>query len=157
MQFGDNAQAFAGDGIIIGGALIATAFSIVALVNKGRARTPSAIETNFLAHLFGRPPAPNSELPDEVWRYLDTPLVGEKTSARQQLVDKWVREGRVSLAPTAAARARIDQLTRPVARHELAPGGLFDDRADMLGDLRSRVASMNIDLQLLVRQVRAHR
>jgi hypothetical protein len=157
MQFDGNRQAFAGDGIIIGGAAIATAFSIVALTRRKQGRTPHAIETGFLAPLLGRTPSADSTLPEPVWRYLDTPLAGEPGSLRRQLVDRWVRRGTIARTDSPSARRKIDLLTRPISRREVVPADVLDDRAEMLADLRSRVAGMHVELQALVAEVRAHR
>jgi hypothetical protein len=156
MQFDGNGQAFAGDGIIIAGAAIATAFSIVALTRKNQGRTPHAITTNFLAPLLGRTPSADSMLPEPVWRYLDTPLAGEPGSLRSQLIELWGRRGTIARTDSPSMRRKIDLLTRPVSRREVVPADVLDDRAEMLADLRSRVASMHVELQALVREVRAH-
>lgn len=157
MQFDGTGTAFAGDGLIIGGAAIATAFSIVALARKNRGLPPHAIETNFLAPLLGRAPTAESALPEPVWRYLDTTLAGEPDSLRRQLVERWVRRGTVSRADSPAMRRKIDLLTRPVSRREVIPADVLDDRAEMLADLRTVVSGMHVELQNLVREVRARR
>ena len=155
LQFGDQAEIKSGYGVIIGGAALAAAFSIVALVQKNQGRPPYSIETNYLARLLGRDPTPKSELPELVWRYLDTPLVGESGSYRSQLVDRFIHEGRLSQLPTAPAQRKIDYLTKPILRGELVPTDVLDTRVDMLDDLRSRVAAMKLDLELLMSHVSA--
>jgi hypothetical protein len=155
LEFGDQAEIQAGYGVIIGGAALAAAFGIVALAQKSQGRPPYSIETNYLARLLGRSPTPRSELPEAVWRYLDTPLVGEPGSYRSQLVDRFIHEGSLSQVPTAAAQRKIDFLTKPISRGELVPTDVLDTRVNMLDDLRSRVAAMKLDLELLTRHLKA--
>ena len=157
MQFDGNGQAYAGDGIIVGGAAIATAFSIVALTRKNQGRSPHAITTNFLAPLLGRTPTADSTLPEPVWRYLDTPLAGEPGSLRSRLVEQWTRRGTLPRGDSPAVRHTLDLLTRPISRREVVPADVLDDRAEMLADLRSGVAGLHVELQELVREVRAQR
>src|SRR5262249_51442369 len=105
-----------GNGIIIGGAALAASFTVVALTRKNRSRPPFAIETNFLAQMFGRTPTPASTLPDPVWSYLDTAFAGERASIRSQLLDAWVKQKSVSFAPSATARHTLDLLTSPISQ-----------------------------------------
>jgi hypothetical protein len=156
MQFGDSTETRIGDGIIIGGAALAAAFSIVALVKKSRGPPLLPIETNCLAGLFGRAPTRESELPKEVWRYLDAPLPGDSASFRSQLVERFAKEGSLSLGSSPEARHKIDLLTRPISQREVIAASMLDLRARMLDDLRTRVAGMKDDLQLLNEQVQAH-
>jgi hypothetical protein len=155
LQFDGSAQAFAGDGVVLGGAAIATAFSIVALTRKDQGRTPHAIETNFLSALLGRTPTPDSVLPAPVLRYLEVPLAGEPGSLRSQLMEQWMRRGSIPRTESRERRQKIDLLTRPLWRREVVSADVLADRAEMLADLRSRVAGMHVDLQRLMREVRA--
>ena len=59
------------------------------------------------------------------------------------------------IAPTAPAQRKIDYLTKPILRGELVPTDVLDTRVDMLDDLRSRVAAMKLDLELLMSHVSA--
>lgn len=154
LQFGNDNEIRAGYGIIIGGAAIAAAFTIAALVQKQRGKTHFPIRTDLLAQLFDRAPSsPELRLPEPIWRYLDTKLVGQPASFRRQLLDRFTHEGRLSLAATPAAQRTIDLLSRPIARGEVVPSDVLALRADMLSDLRSRVANMKIDLELLASQL----
>jgi hypothetical protein len=156
MQFGGPRLQVAGDGIIIGGAAIAAVLGSIALLKKAKERPPYAIETNMLARLLGRTPVSGSDYPEEIWGYLDTRLVGERASIRNLLLEKWEREGRISLSDSADARRKIDLLTKPLTPTDRVKVGLLSDRAGMLADVDARVAAMNVDLQLLLRQVRLH-
>ena len=88
---------------------------------------------------------------------LDTPLAGEPGSLRSQLVEKWGRRGIIARTDSPSMGRKIDQLTRLVSRRDVVPADVLDDRAEMLADLRSRVSSMHVELQALVREVRARR
>lgn len=157
MQFDGTAQAYTGDGLILGGAAMATAFSIVALTRKSQGPVPHAIDTNYLAPLFGELPTAESVLPALVWRYLDTPLAGEPASLRAQLLERWVRRGTVPADRSPAALRKIALLTRPLSSRQKVPADVLEDRAEMLSDLRARIAGMHVDVQRLVRYVRAER
>ncbi|MCU1281209.1 MAG: hypothetical protein JWM53_4755 [bacterium] len=156
LQFSGTTQARIGNGLAIGGAALAAAFSIVALTRKNRSTPPYAIETNFLAQPLGRTPTPDSRLPDPVWSFLDTTLVGERGSFRSQLVDGWLKERSISLASSAQAQRTIDLLTSPISPQQSVPAEVLSSRANMLADLSERIAEMKIELESLVRQVRAH-
>jgi hypothetical protein len=155
LQFDGNTQAYIGDGIIIGGAVIATALGVVGLVKKNKGRAPFVVETNYLATLLGRKPTERSELPDPVRRYLDETLAGEKTSIRAQLLEKWVKQG--SVPAGHADEHRIDQLAQPIRRGTVISSDVLGDRADMLADLRARVAQLYAEVRMLMREVRAQR
>ena len=157
MQFDGTTQAYAGDAIILGGAAAATACSIVALTRKSQAGVPHAVATNYLAPLFGEKPTADSVLPAPVWRYLDTPLAGEPASLRSQLLERWARRGTVPRDRSPAALSKIGLLTRPLSARQVVSAEVLDDRAEMLADLRARVAGMRVDVQLLVRYVRGKR
>jgi hypothetical protein len=154
LQFGNTREIWAGYGIIIGGALISAGFTIAALIQKERGKTQFDIRTNLLAPLFDRPPANDeSRLPEPVWRYLDAKREGQPASFRQQLLERFTGEGRISLASTPTAQRTIDLLARPISRGELVAADALAARADMLNDLRSRIASMKLDLDLLTSEL----
>jgi hypothetical protein len=155
LQFDGTTQAYVGDGLIIVGAALATAFGVVALVRKDVGRPPFAIETNLLAQVLGRPPTDESRLPEPIWRYLDTPLVGESQSIRAALIEKWRREDHLGHDDSARAQRRLDHLTRPISRHEVVTADLLGDRAAMLADLRSKISALKLDLQEIIPAVRA--
>ena len=143
-----------GNGIIIGGAAVAACFTVVALTRKNRSRPPFAIETNFLAQLFGRTPTRGSTLPEPVWSYLDTVLAGERVSIRDHLLEAWVKQGSVSFAPSATARHTLDLLTSPISAQQSIDASVLTSRANMLADLRATISEMAVDLQTLARHVK---
>jgi len=157
LQFDGNEQAYIGDGIIIGGAVVATALGVVGLIKKNKGRAPFVVETNYLAPLLGRKPTAKSELPEPVRRYLDETLAGETSSIRAQLLEKWVKQGSVSLTSSRADEHKIDLLTRPIARGSLISSDVLGDRADMLADLRARISQLYVEVRMLMHEVRAKR
>jgi hypothetical protein len=146
MQFGEEKAQRAGDAVTITGSTLAAAFSVVALLKGGSGRLPHPVETNLLAAFFDRPATPSSKYPDWIWRYLDTPLGGAK-SIRRELVDNWIREG----------RSTADWVTEPLGRGQSVDGKVLADRAEMLADVRTRLASVNVDLELIWREVHEQR
>jgi hypothetical protein len=157
MQFGNDTVAKWGDGIVVVGSAVAAAFSIVALVKRDIGPLPAAIETNLLAPLFDRTPTARSRYPDWIWRYLDTPLAGAAGSIRRELVDKWTREGRLPHGDARATARRLSLLCEPLRTAHRIDADILDDRADMLADVRERIAGLSIDLDLLWREVHALR
>jgi hypothetical protein len=116
-----------------------------------------SITTNFLAGPLGRAPTADSALPPPIRRYLDAPLAGEPASLRAQLFERWVRRGTVPADRSPEALRKIALLTRPLSARQNVPADVLEDRAEMLSDLRARIAGMHVDVQRLVRYVRAKR
>ncbi len=157
MQFGNETVAKIGDLVTIAGSAVAAAFSIVALVKRNVGPLPMSIETNLLAPFFDRPSTSRSRYPDWLWRYLDTPLPGEKGSIRQQLIEKWTLEQRLPRANREGDSRRIDLLTKPLTKADRVDAAVLDDRDDMLADVRERVASLSVELEILWSEVHARR
>jgi hypothetical protein len=157
MQFGNDTVAKAGDAVTIAGSAVAAVFSVVALAKREVGRMPHSIETNMLAPFFDRPATARSRYADWIWRYLDSPLPGAKGSIRQELVEKWTREHRLPSPPAADTR-RLDLLTKPIrAAIRRVDADVLDSRADMLADVRERLSSFSVDLELVWREVQARR
>jgi hypothetical protein len=156
LQFEGTTESKIGNGISIGGAALSATLLIVALTRKDRGRPPFVIPTNFLAQLLGRAPTPASTLPEPIWRYLDAPLAGAPSSIRSQLLAAWVKQGSISLPPSATARDTLDLLTSPISMQQTVAAAVLTSRANMLADLRASIGEMTVDLQGLVRQVRSH-
>jgi hypothetical protein len=147
MQFGNQTVAEGGDGVLIAGAVSTGAFSIVALTKRDAGRLPVAIETNFLAPFFDRASTPDSTWPADVWRLIDAPAPGAASSIRVELVEKWRREHRV-------APKRLDLLTTPLTTARRIDAAVLGDRAEMLADVRSRIAHLSIGLDTRFHQLR---
>jgi hypothetical protein len=150
MQFNSQRVAFIGDGLIIGGGALGAALGVVALTRGDHGRLSGAIDSTMLRPLLGGPPDEDS-YPPEVWRWLDTPPPGESMSVRAALIAKWTREQRLT------SRARIARLTEPLPSGSRVDAGLLGDRADMIADVRGRVAAVRVDLQTLWRTVASMR
>jgi hypothetical protein len=157
MQFGNDTVAKWGDGVVILGSAVAAAFSIVALVKRDVGPLPAPIETNMLAPLFDLPPTARSRYPAWIWRYLDTPLAGASGSIRHELVDKWAREGKLPRADLRRAAPRLTLLCAPLHVARRIDADALDNRADMLADVRDRLAGLSVDLELLWREIHALR
>jgi len=153
-EFGDETAVKWGNGILIAGAAVAAAFSIVALVKRDKGRLPLTIETNLLAPLFDCSPTTRSRYPDWIWRYFDTPLAGARTSIRRELIDKWTSEGRL---PRGDAERRIALLCQPLGTARRIDADVLDHRADMLADVRERVGEVSVELERLWREMQAQR
>jgi len=157
MQYGNETVAQWGDGVAIAGAVVAAAFSVVALARHNIGSVSASIETNLLGPLFDCPPSPRSTYPDWLWRYLDTPLPGASRSIRHELLDKWGREGRLPRVALAANDRRVHHLCAPIHVRRRIDADLLDDRADMLADVRERLAGLSGDLGLVWGELRPRR
>jgi hypothetical protein len=157
MQFGNNTVTKWGDGVSVVGAAVAAGFSIVALAKRDAGPLPLAIETNLLGPLLERTPTARSRYADWIWRYLDTPVVGTSSSIRRQLLDKWRREGRLPGPGDRRDERHLALLGEPLPAAHRIDSRILDDRADMLADVRERLASLSVDLELLWREVQAKR
>jgi hypothetical protein len=157
LELGNDTVAKWGNGVTCVGAAVAATFSIVALAKRDVGALPLAIETNMLASLLGRTPTARSGYADWIWRYLDTPLAGATSSIRGQLLDKWRREGRLPRAGGRPDERRLALLAEPLSVARRLDAVVLDDRADMLADVRERLAGLSVDLELLWREVQAHR
>jgi hypothetical protein len=157
MQFGNIDVANAGNGLVITGSTVAAAFSIFALVKHEAGPLPLSIDTNLLAPLLDRPATARSRYPDCIWRYLDTKLAGSSTSIRRELIDRWTREGKLPPKGAPEAERRLTLLSAPLRAPGRVDADALDDRASMLADVRERLASLSVDLDLVWHQVHAQR
>jgi hypothetical protein len=155
LEMGNDTTAKWGNGVVIAGSALAAAFSIVALIKRDAGPLPLAIDTNLLAPFFDCVPTPASRYPDWIWRYLDIPLAGASGSIRRELLDKWTREGRIPRGDTASVARRTQLLCEPLRGARRVDADVIDDRADMLADVRERLAEVSVDLELLWRDVHA--
>jgi hypothetical protein len=153
MQFGSETVKSWGNGVVIAGAAVAAAFSIVALANRDRGSLPLSVETNLLASLLDRQPTQRSRYPAWIWSYLDTPSAGEARSIRQELIDKWTREGKLGGAHGLTAERRLALLTEPLRSAQRIDAVVLEERATMLADVRERLATLSEDLELLWSEV----
>jgi hypothetical protein len=157
MQFGNDTVAKAGDWVSIGGSVLAAAFSVVALVKHDVGPLHLSIETNMLAPFLDRQPNAASRYADWIWRYLDSPLPGARGSVREQLLEKWARERRLPTGHKRADKRRLEVLAEPLRAATRVDADMLDDRADMLADVRERLAGLSVDLELLWREVHGRR
>ena len=153
-EFGDETAVKWGNGVLIAGSVVAATFSIVGLVKRDRGRLPLTIDTNLLAPLFDRTPTTRSHYPGWLWRYLDTPLADTGISIRRELIAKWTRDGRL---PRSDGERRMALLCEPLGTARRVDAAALDDRADMLADVRARVAELSVDLDRLWGEVQAQR
>jgi hypothetical protein len=151
----NNATAKAGDWVQVFGGTGGIILSILALnAQGGTGYLPLA--PNMLAPLFGRESEKSSIYPQDVWTYLNTvPAANprEKVPWKEQLINEWVKAGRIGPPTAPASQAKIDRLTSGIANRKRLSIGDLTDRNAMLADVRSRVSLMNRDLRDLTRAV----
>lgn len=158
MQFSDR-TAIAGDGVGVAGGTAGVILSILGLRVQGGKQT-LGIAPNMLAPLFGRKVELRSVYPDDVLKFLDTVPSSDPrvhVTWREQLIDEWVRQGRIGPPGQAASQKKIDLLTSRIGEHKRLPIDVLTDRSLMLLDLRSRIALMKRSLrELMIATLPAH-
>lgn len=160
--------ALVGDALIgvVAGALSlagqATAASANAILGGALATGIGGAATIFLSvdHEFSHPRNHLAELwnaqdssplfPDSVWRYLTTSVDPSQASIRQQLVARWLEDGRFG-DPDSEETVRRQRLL-------LGTGDIYGirelrTRAEMLNHLKSAVLRMGQDLNMLMYEV----
>jgi hypothetical protein len=151
----NNNTAKAGDLVQVVGGAGGIILSILALhLQGGTDYLPLA--PNMLAPLFGREPEKSSIYPQDVWTYLNTVPASNprvKVPWKEQLIDEWVKAGRIGPPTASASQVKINRLTSGIANRKRLAIGDLNDRNAMLADLRSRGSLMNRDLRDLTKAV----
>jgi hypothetical protein len=151
----NNSTAKAGDWVQVFGGTGGIILSILALhVQGGADYLPLA--PDMLAPLFGREAEKSSIYPQDVWAYLNTVPAADprvKVPWKEQLINEWIKAGRIGPPTAPASQAKIDRLTSGIANRKRLSIGDLSDRKAMLSDVRSRVSLMNRDLRDLTRAV----
>ncbi len=154
LQFSDR-TAFAGDGIGVAGGAAGVFLSILGLRQQGKS-APLGVAPNMLAPLFQRTPELRSIYPESVWAFLGTAPVSDPRVHipwREELIDEWVKSGRIGPPGAPASQKKIDLLTSRIGDQKHLSIDLLTDRSAMLLDLRARVLLMSRDLRDLMRAV----
>lgn len=103
-------------------------------------------DPNMLAQVFNIPPDANSTYAPFVWKYLNRPAVNARQTRLAALFDYWRK---FDVIPknlnTPQSRRRIAILTN-TAINGRATIDVFNDRSDLLADLRSEVFQCDMDL-----------
>lgn len=103
-------------------------------------------DPNMLAQIFNIPPDRNSTYAPFVWKYLNRPAVNARQTRLAALFDYWKK---FDVIPknlnTPQSRRRIAILTN-TASNGRATIDVFNDRSDLLADLRSEVFQCDTDL-----------
>lgn len=110
----------------------------------GAHRMPA--KPNMLAEIFNIPTDADSKYPEFVWTYLNRAPVGATKTRLQAMMERWQQ---FKVIPrnlnTPEGRQRVAILTNTVPNGK-ANIGIFDDRSDMLVDLRSEIFQIDRDL-----------
>lgn len=142
-------------GAVVSTAAGATAvlLSVIAARQKGGVRSLGYTPA-MLAPILDPAPAERS-YPPVVWAYLTTPdpAVPRARTWCEHLMSQWEDLGRLEASGSAQRARQVKSLTAtgitgvPVSIDEIS------DRAAMLADVRSHVASMQVDLSALMRYI----
>ncbi len=115
-----------------------------------------AVDPNMLAQIFSIKPDEDSTYPTFVWQYLNRPVIGIKQTRLQTLFERWKQFDVIPKnldTPQGKRRVAVLANTVPNLRANI---GVFDDRSDMLGDLRSEVFQIDRDILVLLQCIREH-
>lgn len=103
-------------------------------------------DPNMLAQVFNIPPDANSTYAPFVWKYLNRPAVNARQTRLAALFDYWRKFDVIpNNLNTPQSRRRIAILTN-TALNGRATIDVFNDRSDLLADLRSEVFQCDTDL-----------
>jgi hypothetical protein len=149
-----------GNGIGVGGGAGSVVLSIVGMRMQG-GRRPLGDSPRMLARFFGRQPnateAIPSVYPEEVWSYLNSaaPSKADNQSGsvtrREQLIAKWLSEGRINQDGSPRGERRIESLSGNISQLRKLSINELDDRLTMLLDVRATVSLMKRGLSEIVR------
>jgi hypothetical protein len=99
----------------------------------------------MLAEFFDRPALPDSHYPVTIWNVLNESPPNSPTglTRKQQLVQTWVQVKRID---SLASIDKIDRLTSQPSELLKLSIDDFEERADMLQDVRARIPSSSATL-----------
>jgi hypothetical protein len=157
LQINDSTAVWGNIAGIVGGG-VSIALSLVGLRQQKGAQTPLEESPNMLAKIFDRKTEFHSDYPEEIWRYLNSspPSVSGQATRREQLIDRWVKEGRIDDINSQKGQHKIDLLTSGVSQKKRLSIDTLMDRAAMLADLRARISLMKRDLSKLTLELKSH-
>ena len=154
----DSRYEFPGEIIESAGTIMAAGLGSLAL-HQSKGRTLSAdIEPNMLAKILRRPNDPKTEYPDVIWRYLNSPPAGAKStspSRRDLLIARWVEQGRLPPVDTDKGRFYTRLVAGTVPQKKSVNLDLLQNRMAMLLDLRAEVNQIYRELLNMMLVVRA--
>jgi len=108
----------------------------------------------MLAKLFDYNTTPETDYPRTVWAFLNECPVGELTSRRQQLIDRWIEDRNISYFDDASSKRELDVITASVEQpHGLSIASL-SVRLSMLQQLSAEILKMKrmlCELSMVVR------
>jgi hypothetical protein len=146
-----------GEVVEAAGGLFSGGLGGYALVQANGAKLSSGIKPNMLAKVFKRPNDAETEYPDVIWRYLNTPLPDSSTGVtrRQLLIRHWEELGRIPPLITAKGRTYVRVLSGTIPERKTITIDMLDDRTAMLADVRAEVSQIYKELLNIMLVVRA--
>ena len=145
LQF-KSSTANIGNAIGIAGGGASVALSIVGIRKQAGGRQTLGESPRMLAAFFGRPPSAQdrivSEYPKVVWRYLNSDAPEHRVTRKEELIEKWRREGYIENGTRSNSEAAIGEFyhLRMLSIDEMS------DRNSMLRDIRASVSLMKQNL-----------
>ncbi len=146
-----------GETLESGSSLMSGALGYLALREQNGRKLSCGIKPNMLAKIFKRPNDPQTEYPDIIWKYLNSPPPGANNNdtRRQRLLQHWVSTGRLNDLTSPKSRAYMRTLGGTVPQVRTVTMSMLDDRTAMLADVRAMVAQIYKELLNLMLVVRA--
>jgi len=149
LQF-KSSTANIGNAIGIAGGGASIALSIVGLHKQEGGRETLGESPRMLAAFFGRPPYANerivSEYPEEVWKYLNSEAPDHRATRKQELIEKWQREGFIENGGSGGQRPNSEAAIGEFSHLRMLSISEMNDRNSMLRDIRAQVSLMKQNL-----------
>jgi hypothetical protein len=120
-------------------------------------RLSCGIRPNMLAKVFKRPNNPETEYPDVIWNYLNSPLPinPHGKTRRELLIDRWEKIGHLPDDHKDKERAYMRVVAGTVVQKKTVTLNMLGDRVAMLADLRATISQIYKDLLNLMLTARA--
>lgn len=153
----DSRYELPGESVEGAGNIMGGGFGALALHQNSGVKLSATIKPNMLAKVFKRPNDSDTEYPDVIWNYLNTPPPGSKegTTRREALIRRWEDLGRIPAQTTPKGRLYMRTLAGTVAQNKTVTISMLDDRTAMLLDLRAEVNQIYKELLNMMLVVRA--
>jgi hypothetical protein len=150
LQF-KSSTANIGNAIGIAGGGASVALSIVGLRKQAGGRQSLEESPRMLAAFFGRPPRAEerivSEYPEVVWKYLNSDAPDHRVSRKEELIEKWRREGYIEGGGSGGSQRPNSEAAMGEFSHlRMLSIDEMNDRNSMLRDIRAQVSLMKQNL-----------
>lgn len=141
-----------GNGVGVTGGATSLLLSLIGIHKQGGGRRPLGDTPRMLAAFLGHPVEAHevfpSGYPEPLWEYLNSPWPDrpQEGTRKEQLMQKWKREGRIEQQPSAKEDRKATFLSSNMAGARKLNIDDLNDRVAMLEDIRAILSLMKRDL-----------